>query len=149
VPVQAWLEVPGRVLASRARLKAAIGVLAAALAVAAVLLFRLDPAGTLLLPPCPFRALTGIACPGCGSVRALHQLLHGNLTAALDLNALVVLLAPAVAWQLAALGLRALRWAEIWSPLEARWSARAVLVAVLAFWVLRNIDVYPLALLAP
>ena len=37
-------------------------------------------------------------CPGCGSQRALHELLHGNLTSALRLNAFVVCSLPLFAW---------------------------------------------------
>src|SRR5690606_2629375 len=36
-----------------------------------------DPA-TGILPSCPFYTLTHWYCPGCGSQRALHALLHGD-----------------------------------------------------------------------
>src|SRR5580693_9291812 len=50
----------------------------AAVAVGAVLLELFDPATSGIFPPCPFRYLTGWYCPGCGSLRAIHQLLHGT-----------------------------------------------------------------------
>jgi hypothetical protein len=56
-----------------------------ALAAAAVL-FLFDPATAGFYPPCLFRTLFGLPCPGCGSLRALHQLLHGNLASAWALN---------------------------------------------------------------
>lgn len=139
-------------------------VLVAAVAAAAVVTFGLGSAGGILLPPCPFRVLTGLACPGCGSVRAMQQLLHGNLIAALDLNPLAVLLLPLVVWQLAKMALSGIasrglrgrtRWGRnvanrgLWSPLEARWSAGIVLGAVASFWVLRNVECFPFTLLAP
>ncbi|BBX75130.1 hypothetical protein MSHI_30360 [Mycobacterium shinjukuense] len=34
------------------------------------------------LPTCPTKALLGIDCPGCGSLRMLHSLMHGDLLAA-------------------------------------------------------------------
>ena len=40
-------------------------------------------------PQCPFKALTGLDCPGCGVTRALHALLTGHPLRALDHNALV------------------------------------------------------------
>jgi hypothetical protein len=46
----------------------------------------LDPNTSRWLPPCPFFALTGWLCPGCGSARAVHALLHGDLVGALRLN---------------------------------------------------------------
>ena len=39
---------------------------------------------------CPFLALTGHPCPLCGGLRAVADLLHGNLLAALQSNALAV-----------------------------------------------------------
>jgi hypothetical protein len=70
-------------------------------------------------PPCPFRALTGLPCPGCGGLRALDDLGHGQLGAALGSNALAVLLvvALAVAWAVSAKGLlRERRTARAASP---------------------------------
>ena len=39
-----------------------------------------------------FHAMTGLWCPGCGGLRAVHDLTHGHLVTALHENALVVLL---------------------------------------------------------
>ena len=35
-----------------------------------------------LFPPCPFNALTGWNCPGCGGLRMTHDVLHGDFAAA-------------------------------------------------------------------
>ena len=48
----------------RERLKAA-GIVAF-VAAAAAILFVIDPASSNLYPSCPFNALTGLYCPGCG-----------------------------------------------------------------------------------
>jgi len=63
-------------------------------------LFVFDPAHSAFFPHCLFRELTGCDCPGCGGTRALHQLTHGNLAAAFQLNPLFVLLLPWLAWTL-------------------------------------------------
>jgi hypothetical protein len=55
---------------------------------AAAALFVFDPAVTAWFPSCPLFALTGWLCPLCGSLRALHALLHGNVEAAVQFNAL-------------------------------------------------------------
>ena len=47
-----------------------------------------------IFPACPIHQLFGVDCPGCGATRALAALLHGHLRAALQLNALFVLLLP-------------------------------------------------------
>jgi hypothetical protein len=55
---------------------------------AAALLFAFDPATTWWFPSCPLNALTRWLCPFCGSLRALHALLHGAPRAAWTLNPL-------------------------------------------------------------
>lgn len=134
---------------SRARLAVGLAALVAVLLAAAAILYGLEPAGSVLLPPCPFKVLTGLACPGCGSVRAVHQLLHGNLTAALNLNALAVALFPLVGFDLVSLAAGALLDRRPPRIFEAGRAGRIVLMAVVCFWVLRNVPVLPFSVLAP
>src|ERR1043166_7297636 len=67
-------------------------------AAGALVFFVFDPARVPLFPACMFHRLTGLDCPGCGAQRALHQLLHGNIVAALRLNAMFVLSLPLFGW---------------------------------------------------
>lgn len=67
-------------------------------ALGAVIFFVFDPSRVPMFPQCTFHQITGLDCPGCGAQRALHQLLHGNLIAALRLNAMFVLSLPLAAW---------------------------------------------------
>ncbi|MAP54232.1 DUF2752 domain-containing protein [Altibacter sp.] len=53
-----------------------------------------DPSEHAFFLPCPFHHLTGFLCPGCGSQRAIHHLLHGHIAAAFSLNPLLVLSLP-------------------------------------------------------
>jgi hypothetical protein len=100
------------------------------------LLWRYDPATSALYPPCLFRYLTGLLCPGCGSARALHALLHGDLVAALQLNPMIFVLSAVVAVRV---GLRALpRHADATVFVPAI-SPIAALAVITSFWVLRNI----------
>jgi hypothetical protein len=81
----------------------------AGLAVAAgtlVTLFLFDPATCGFYPICPLHQATGLLCPGCGTLRALHQLTHGNFAAAWGLNPFVMALLPVGLW----LGIRELIW---------------------------------------
>lgn len=124
--------------------------LAVAFAAAAIalLLWQVDPTGAgSPLPPCPSEWLTGLFCPGCGSTRALHALLHGDVAAALSYNPLLVLALPFVALLLAhqvfvlpgSLQALARRIGD----------ARPWAVLVIAFMVARNLPWEPFAALAP
>src|SRR4029450_5129901 len=61
---------------------------------AAAYAFIFEPGKTGFFPACTFRSLTGLACPGCGSTRALHQLLHGHIGNAFVLNPLLLIVLP-------------------------------------------------------
>lgn len=57
-----------------------------------------------LFPPCPFRLLTGWNCPACGGLRMTHDLLHGDVAAAVVDNVFLLvglpLLAVWVIWRI-------------------------------------------------
>ncbi len=56
-----------------------------------------DPATTGFYPPCLFKTFLGVRCPGCGSLRAAHQLLHGNFQQAWTLNPTLMIVGPLAA----------------------------------------------------
>ncbi len=132
---------------TRSRMLVLAGLMVAA--GGAALLYTVDPAGSSLLPPCPFHALTGWHCPGCGSMRALHALLRGRVLAALDFNPLAMILLPAVAYGMAAEAVGAWRGRPPRRVPLPGWTGWALMALVLAYWVLRNVPVWPLTVLAP
>jgi hypothetical protein len=71
---------------------------AAATAAVVGLVAVVDPNESGHYPSCPFLSLTGLACPGCGSLRGVHALAHGDLFAAVSFNALMVAAVPVLAW---------------------------------------------------
>ncbi|MQS11793.1 DUF2752 domain-containing protein [Streptomyces kaniharaensis] len=113
----------------------------AAVALPALYVSVVDPNAPGHYPDCPFLAATGWWCPGCGGLRCVHALTHGDLTGALHDNAVAVLLFAvlAVLW---------LRWG--WAALTGgqgprisvgarRWALIALLVVV--FTVVRNLPI--------
>lgn len=101
------------------------------LAVLLVMLYGHNPAGSSLFPPCPFRTASGgLLCPGCGTLRGLHQLLHGRLWQALSLNALMVLSLPLFVY---------LGAAHLSSRRRPRHLAWIILAVICLWWVARNL----------
>lgn len=121
----------------------AIG-LGALAAIGVAVLFWFNPTQSHFYPVCVFYQVTGLLCPGCGGLRAAHQLLHGHLLTALRCNLLLVLSLPLG-------GLWAWRFfrARGSAPrLSSSWLWLALWVLVL-FGVLRNLPVMPFTWLAP
>jgi len=127
------------------------GIVVASLAGAA-LLYRFEPVSSGIFPPCPFRAATGLHCPGCGSTRGMHALLHGRIWAAFRYNALLVLALPFLALAFARFTRRVFtrdgHGARPQRILPAGW-IWALFVLVTAYWGLRNLPFRPFVWLAP
>lgn len=110
--------------------------LASACVVACLFLYFVDPRHCSLFPCCPFRLLTGCACPGCGSMRAIHECLHGDFLGAFVLNPLMFGLLPFIPLYLWCDG-----QTDRGRPLRLRhpiigWTVCGL---VILFWVLRNL----------
>lgn len=67
-----------------------------AAAILLVLYYVYNPSEHEAFLQCPFKKVTGYDCPGCGSQRGLHSLLHGHFLEAWHHNALFVLAVPYV-----------------------------------------------------
>lgn len=97
-----------------------------------------DPHNTnSVYPLCPFKWLTGWNCPFCGGLRMTHDLLHGDLMAAINDNVFALAGIPMLA---------------VWILLRRRHGQSAVpipavvtiTVAAIAWTVLRNLPGFPL-----
>jgi cell division protein FtsW (lipid II flippase) len=112
-------------------------VVALLLIMALALLFLFNPAEHAFYPFCFFQRMTGFQCPGCGGLRATHQLLHGHIATAFQYNPLVVMAAPFVLFFVACRW-----WRRPGRPMSAlaavgwTWVALGVL---LVFWIVRNL----------
>ena len=113
------------------------------LAVALLLVFgsiyyTLDPSQSGFFPRCVFHELTGYKCPGCGTQRAVHALLHGDVAAALRYNAILLIAVPWIALCLYAESQRT-RNPRLYDRLNAPLLIWLFLAIVLIWWLLRNI----------
>lgn len=106
-----------------------------------------DPSGGGAYPICPSRVVLGLDCPACGGLRGTHDLLNGDVVAALDHN----LFLPAL---LAVFGLMFALWLQplFGRPVRAvsppRWLVGGGIALAVAFTVVRNLPVAGLEFLA-
>ncbi len=109
----------------------------------AAYLFLFEPGKSGYFPSCVFRSLTGFTCPGCGSTRAFHEILHGDFVTAFTLNPLLLLAIPFLIFLLVRHSVTVLR-GRVPRPimLPAPYVYAACFV-VLSFWIFRNTSFYP------
>lgn len=125
-----------------AKPKIAKWVIIITVAIVFVLLYKIfDPDGGGYFPQCPFHALTGWQCPGCGSQRAIHYLLNFDLKSAFAMNGLLIAAIPYIL--LAAVfdfvKIRDERLLKLKKVLFGRPALFIVFLIVIAFFILRNI----------
>lgn len=86
---------------------------------------------------CPFKALTGWNCPACGGLRMTHDLLHGDLAAAVVDNIFLLVGLPALlAWVV-------VRW-RTQRPIFTIPAIAVIAVLTIAWTVVRNTPGFPL-----
>ncbi|HEX4644057.1 MAG TPA: DUF2752 domain-containing protein [Verrucomicrobiae bacterium] len=112
-------------------------------------LFEFNPSTHAFYPRCLLYTSTGILCPGCGSLRAFHQLLHGHVLTALRCNALLVASLPLAAYF-------CVKWAARWMAgeplplvLPNPLGIKIFMIVMIVFTVVRNIHCAPFIYLAP
>lgn len=106
----------------------------AAVAAGAIVLFAFDPSAYAFYPRCVFHVLTGFDCPGCGSTRAMHALLHGRVGEAFRYNPMLFAAFGVFGFAMPSLA-RGRRPRFIDRP----WFVWSVAIATAVWWVVRNL----------
>ncbi|WP_321975871.1 DUF2752 domain-containing protein [Aureibaculum sp. 2210JD6-5] len=119
------------------------------LVVTALFYFSINPNRVDFLLKCPLYSTTGIFCPGCGSQRGFHNLLHGNILAALQNNILLVLGLIGLLYHYGIQFSNHLFKTTFKSFFDNKKAVYFVIVLLLLFWIVRNIPMSPFNLLAP
>ena len=99
---------------------------------------------------CPSNLLFKINCPGCGTQRAIHHLLHLEFTEAFRFNALFTILSPLILGVIMILVYNFIFNKSVQIPiLSNKYVLISLMVIVVLFGILRNIPTYPFTLLSP
>lgn len=96
-----------------------------------------------LLPRCPTRLLLGIDCPGCGSLRMIYSLMHGDFAAAVHYNAVALVALPLLVLALATWTVGRWRGRPVRSWQHWRWTPAVTLVVFIVWLVIRNLPIEP------
>jgi hypothetical protein len=122
---------------SRRRLYGALGT-GAVLAGGLAYLGIGDPhSSRFMFPECPFKALTGLNCPGCGGLRMTHDVLHGDFAAAITDNVFALVGLPLLfAWIVT-------RW-RLGKPWMTTPTLVVIAVTAITWTVIRNLPGFPL-----
>ncbi|WP_342663125.1 DUF2752 domain-containing protein [Gordonia shandongensis] len=96
-----------------------------------------------VLPTCPTKSLLHIDCPGCGSLRMMYSLMHGDFGSAVHFNAVgvVAMFFVAAAFVTYTVGLWTGRRIRNWQ--HWRYAPMVLLAITLAWFVVRNIPIEP------
>lgn len=100
-----------------------------------------DPALVSFFPKCPLVTYTGIKCAGCGSQRAVHDLINFNFIEAIQHNFLLVASIPYILFgvYLDTINNTSEKW--LWWRQNV-YGNKAILVVffiIIIFWISRNI----------
>lgn len=109
-----------------------------------LLFYFYNPSKSSFFLPCPFKLVSGYNCPGCGSQRAIHQLVHGNISGAFRLNPLMVLSLPLIFY---GLGTKAHNYLYN-STVRFNLFYNKIFIygyfsLAVVYWVVRNLSFYP------
>ncbi len=120
------------------RLAATVALVAVVAVAVSVVYYFYDPSTVHFAPRCALRVLTGYDCPGCGSQRALHAALHGHWADAWHYNPFLFFAIPAaIFWIVVENGRH--RWPRLHAAVTRPAILTAVLLAILAWWIARNL----------
>lgn len=104
-----------------------------------VLVAFLDPHEKGHYPTCPFLLMTGLYCPGCGGLRMVNDLAHGDVGAAFGSNPLLFLLIPFAVYLWARWAVLSARGAAMHSVLLRPRPVYGLVAVIAAFWIVRNL----------
>jgi hypothetical protein len=104
-----------------------------------VALYLRDPHASGSWGYCPI-SLLGFYCPGCGSLRAVNDLAHGDLAGAVSSNALLIVAMPFAVFLLARWVVDAWQGRQRGLPTLSSWPVLSVVIALIAVFTLaRNL----------
>jgi len=119
-----------------------LSILGIALCCMLVFLYHVEDERYLF--PCIFYKLTGYQCPGCGTQRALHSLLHLNIKQAFLYNPMLFIAIPLIILLIYLEHFNGKnRFPKLHRTLSGKTFIMITLIFILIYWVGRNAIILP------
>lgn len=99
---------------------------------------RFNPSDYAFFPKCPFFVATGYKCPGCGSQRAIHALLNGNICQAFRFNAMMLICIPILVF-LSLGSILKHKYPQLYRITIHPFLSWGLMILILSWWLLRNL----------
>lgn len=105
------------------------------------ILYIFSPSNSRLYPKCIYLSITGWQCPGCGTLRGLHALLHGRLYQAWLLNPLLLVGLPYIALLRISyyLAHRFMGWRKFYLAISGQPAIDIMFLVVVSWAIVRNL----------
>lgn len=138
-----YTGVPAHGFAATARALSAPLATVAGIGAAAGVIYATDPTTPGNLPVLCISKLVGICCPGCGGMRMVYSVLHGDVGAALHYNAIALVLSALCVWSLVAWTRGRLRGRHMRSWMHWKRTPLVLGIVVGVWFVIRNLPFEP------
>ena len=89
-------------------------------------------------PACPWYALTHTYCPGCGTLRGINHMLHGDILGLIKSNKMAVIFVPILVWEYVHVGVQGLRGYKLPELVLSKFEVYLLLALIIVYWVARK-----------
>ena len=113
-------------------------VMAVSVMALAITYYFFDPLEVKWMPKCIWKVSTGLDCPGCGSQRMVHALVHGDFLGAWNANAYALCLIPFIIFLLW-LEFAKSRYSKLYTLVHHPAIITSFAASVILWWIFRNI----------
>lgn len=104
----------------------------------AIAYYLFDPVEVKWMPKCMWKVATATDCPGCGSQRMAHALMHGDFRGAWHANAYALCMIPVIIFLLC-LEFAKARYPKLYATVHRPAVITSLAATVILWWVLRNL----------
>ncbi len=89
-------------------------------------------------PVCPWYGLTHTYCPGCGTMRGIDHVLHGDLLGLFKANKIGIVFIPILLWEYIQRGVQGIAGYRLPELTLSKIELYILIILIVVYWVARN-----------